>query len=343
MGHEEIQTIVQAVGTGFLTDEFDASKLRYGKIIVMTDADVDGSHIRTLLLTLFYRKMPELVMRGYIYVAQPPLYKISKGKKERYVVSERERLEVIAELGLGTVKLVLSGSGETFEDARLRRLLDAINRVMALQAHMPAEGGVAFNDYLAEASTPDLELPAFWLVGDAGGGFVDTQIQMEARMEELRSRGPLIVYEGPESSCRREDADVEVYALHAGEEIAQELRRLVDFGVQPALFRQHDAPVCEVHDGADVLPQHSLAEAIDTIQRLCEKGLDTQRYKGLGEMDPPQLWESTMDPDRRTLCRVTVNDAQEADRIFTVLMGPNVEPRREFIEKHALEVTNLDY
>ncbi len=343
LDHEEIQTIVAAIGTGFLTDEFDPERLRYGKIIVMTDADVDGSHIRTLLLTLFYRKMPELVLRGHVYVAQPPLFRIVKGKQQRYALTEQDKLNISAELGLGSIELTLRASGERFQGERLRRVLDTVTRIMAHHREMPAEAGIVFTDYLAQASDREPRLPMFWFVRKDGGRFVAAQEEMEAILEELRARGPLTVYEGPESSCRRADADVEVHALHQGVEIAPHLRRLADLGLQPQLFRRHDEPIAEVREGSEVTPQHSLAEAAQAIQKLCEKGLDIQRYKGLGEMNPEQLWESTMDPERRTLCRVTIQDAQEADHIFTVLMGPAVEPRREFIERHALEATNLDY
>lgn len=344
LDHEEIQTIVSAVGTGFLTDEFDPARLRYGKIIVMTDADVDGSHIRTLLLTLFYRKMPELVKRGYIYVAQPPLFLVKKGKEERYVVSEQEKQKTSAEMGIGTIELVLNGGEpKSFQRDNLINLLDVVSRVLAFQRGLPAESGISYSDYLAEASTPDMELPAFWYRKGGESGFVDTPTQMDALLEQWRASGPLNVYEGAESSCSRASADAEVYSLHMGEQIAPHLLELQALGVHSELFRQHDAPVCEVRDKDDVHPMQSLTDAYTSIQKMCEDVCVIQRYKGLGEMEASQLWESTMDPERRTLRRVAIKDAQEADRVFTVLMGPNVEPRREFIEKHALEATNLDY
>jgi len=344
LDHDEIQTIVSAVGTGFLTEEFDEARLRYGKIIVMTDADVDGSHIRTLLLTLFYRKMPELVKRGFIYVAQPPLYLVKKGKTERYVVTEHEKEKVSAEMGIGNIVLTVNGGDpKTFEKDKLIDLMQVISRVLSYQRHLPGEANIKFDDYLAEARTPDMDLPAYWYAKGDESGFVDTQAQMEALLEGWRASGPLNVYEGPESSCTRSQSDVEVYALHMGEQITPRLLDLQSRGIHPELFRRHEQPVCEVRDKDEMKPQHSLSEAYNTIQGMCEDVLTIQRYKGLGEMEASQLWESTMDPERRTLRRVTIKDAQEADHIFTVLMGPNVEPRREFIEKHALEATNLDY
>ncbi len=342
LNHEEIQTIVSAVGTGFLTEEFDASKLRYGKIIVMTDADVDGSHIRTLLLTLFYRKLPELVQRGYVYVAQPPLFKIKKGKQERYALSEADKLRVSAELGLGSVQLVVSESGTVFEGDSLRTVIELMTRLMRHRSDLPAEAGIDYAAYLAQAALPDMELPGFWFQGRGEARFIDTAAQMSSLLESLRGQEPLKVYRGPESECPRDQADVEVFALQVSEDVAAILQELLSLGIAPGLFGEHEAPVCEVRDGSDVHHELSFAAAMRTVERLCEKGLEIQRYKGLGEMDPHQLWESTMDPERRTLCRVTINDAVEADRVFTVLMGPAVEPRREFIERHALEATNLD-
>jgi len=345
LDHEEIQTIVSAIGTGFLTDEFEEDKLRYGKIIVMTDADVDGSHIRTLLLTLFYRKMPELVTRGHVYVAQPPLYRVRKGKTERYAVTEDDRLNLMAELGLGHARLEHRG-GARWTGRELRNLMDVVNKVRALENRMPAEGAVPFVAYLAQATVPDRQLPAYYVVHGGQAVFVDTEAQLDGKLDNLKARKgrELIVYEGPDSPCRRDQADIEVYALHLGVELQALLKQIDGCGV-PVDWPQASGPppwrvfAAEQGEGQ---PAAALFEAIEAIQKSCEKDLDIQRYKGLGEMNPSQLFESTMDPARRTLKRVTVNDLVEADRIFTVLMGPEVEPRREFIEKHALEATNID-
>ena len=344
LDHEEIQTIVSAIGTGFLTDEFETDRLRYGKIIVMTDADVDGSHIRTLLLTLFYRKMPELVMRGHVYVAQPPLYLVKKGKTERYAVTEEEKLNLMAELGLGAARLEHS-SRKTWHGRDLRKLMDLVGRLRGLEGRLPADSGVPFAGYIAEATVPERALPAYYMVQGGKGVFVDTEAQLAAALEELkRSRGrELVVYEGPDSPCRREQADVEVHALHLGTEAQALLQQIDGAGVPLSWTRSVEGESWSLGAG-DSLGQAAatLFEAVDLIQKHCEKDLKIQRYKGLGEMNPSQLFESTMDPARRTLKRVTVSDMVEADKIFTVLMGPEVEPRRAFIEKHALEATNID-
>ncbi|MDO8349272.1 MAG: DNA gyrase subunit B, partial [Planctomycetota bacterium] len=212
LDHEEIQTIVSAIGTGFVMDEFDLAKLRYGKIIVMTDADVDGSHIRTLLLTLFYRKMPELVMRGHIFVAQPPLYRIKKGKIERYAVTEDDRLAIMAELGLGATTLEHGGGGgKKWRGRDLRKLMDMVDKLRGLQKRMPADGAVPFDAYLAAATVPERTLPTYYVVRNKVGKFVDTEAQLTAELDQLKKEmgRELVVYEGPDSPCRRDHADIE--------------------------------------------------------------------------------------------------------------------------------------
>jgi DNA gyrase subunit B len=346
LDHEEIQTIVSAIGTGFLTEAFEPDKLRYGKIIVMTDADVDGSHIRTLLLTLFYRKMPELVMRGHVYVAQPPLYGIKVGKTERFAVTEDEKLTLVAEFGLGSSRLVHQ-SGKEWKGRELRRLMDAIMKLRDLEKRMPADAAVPFAAYLAAATVPERIPPASWLVVDGKGRFVDTEVQLAAEIEALtKQKGrQLVVYEGPDSPCRREQADVEAYPLLLANEVRARMKQIDDLGAPvdwPAAGKPGVWNV--VTNGKDnvAVAADTLFGAVTTLEQNCEKDLPITRYKGLGEMNPSQLFESTMDPARRMLKRVTVSDMVEADRVFTVLMGPEVEPRREFIEKHALEATNVD-
>ncbi|GAB4136138.1 MAG: DNA topoisomerase (ATP-hydrolyzing) subunit B [Planctomycetota bacterium] len=343
LDHDEIQTIVSAVGTGFLTEEFEEDRLRYGKIIIMTDADVDGSHIRTLLLTLFYRKMPELVNRGHVYVAQPPLYRISKGKAMRYAVTEAERARIVAELGLGDAKL-RSANG-VIEGIRLRKLLDVMAGLRGLERRLPIEASVPFGEWLSLATTKEHEPPNYWIVRDGKGRFIDSEVMLEAELEKLRAEfgRDLVVYEGPESDCKKENADVEVYALHAARDAKPMLDDLGDLGFSPGDLPAESGAefVVEVHGTSTAAK--GLLEAVEIVQASCEKEVEIQRYKGLGEMNPSQLFESTMDPARRVLSRVSVNDMVEADRIFTVLMGPDVEPRRQYIERHALEATNLDF
>jgi len=215
------------------------------------------------------------------------------------------------------------------------------------QNRMPADGVVPFLDYLTLATVPDCELPAYYMIKGGAGRFFDTEAHLDAELERLTEQkgAELLIYEGPESEVVRAEAEVEVYALHVGRELQPMLRKLVETGVPiHALARgaDSDPPRWEVHTGHEARPQRSLIEAANAIREACEKAVEIYRYKGLGEMNPSQLFESTMDPARRMLRQVVVSDVQEADRIFTVLMGPEVEPRRAFIERHALEATNID-
>jgi len=349
LNHEEIRTIVTALGTGFLTDEFEEDKLRYGKIIIMTDADVDGSHIRTLLLTLFYRKLPQLVERGYIFVAQPPLFLIKKGKQQRYAIDEKDKAKIVMEMGIGTTKLTvptMSSNGghspRVFEGADLQGLMGVLHDVLGFERRIPTEGGIPFGELLASVTIPGLDLPRYYVIKDGQGHFVDTEAQLEAELEKLSADGPPRVYKGAGSSCTREEADVEVYATHLGSNIGPALQRMIDSDLHPDLFAAREDRSITVECGDETTDCSTLKEAYQIIEGMCEKDLVLQRYKGLGEMNGSQLFESTMDPERRTLYRITVDDVRATDEIFETLMGPNVEPRREFIEKHALEATNLD-
>ncbi|MEY2980945.1 MAG: gyrase subunit [Planctomycetota bacterium] len=345
LDHEEIKTIVSAIGTGFVTEEFDETRLRYNKIIIMTDADVDGSHIRTLLLTLFYRKLPELIARGHIYVAQPPLYLIKKGNRQKYIVSDHQLQAALIEFGLGTTRLAVHRGEEKRELDRpqLEAFVSLLSRIKAFADQLPLEAAVPFHRYLAEATVPNMELPAFWVVVGDEGHFVDTRAMLEAELQKLRGeKSDLKVYEGHGSSCSREAADVEIYTLHQGEHLQPLLQELLSQGFSPDCFVGAADLSFAVDTGKEQETHTQIFDAFESLQSECRKGVSILRYKGLGEMQASQLYESTMDAERRTLYRVTINDAVEADRIFTVLMGPNVEPRREFIEKHALEATNLD-
>lgn len=209
---------------------------------------------------------------------------------------------------------------------------------------MPAENVVPFGDYLAAATVPDCVLPNYYVIFEGEGEFFDNEEQMQSKLESIAATkgSPPVVYEGPESPCSRDDADVQVYSLHLGGELQPMLSRLQSLGLHFDTLRPTEPPPFQVAVKEKRIPAHDLFEAIDAVTDECSSGVEIQRYKGLGEMNPQQLFESTMDPERRTLRRVAVSDMVEADKIFTVLMGPEVEPRRDFIEKHALEATNID-
>ena len=272
--------------------------------------------------------------------------KIKKGKKERYVVSDQEKIDVLAELGLGSIKLKLqlNGSEVVLEEDRLKDLMALVNSIASFERKLPPESGITFENYLAEARAPKMDLPLFWLRHKGQGEFLDTRANLDARLEKIRADADhLVIYEGRESGLVRDEADVEVYTLHVGEKLTPLLLELQNSGLSPDLFNDGGSRKLVVHSGSRELEQANLLNAFRAIQGECEKDVVIQRYKGLGEMNGSQLFESTMDPTKRTLARVSIDDDYETDMIFTVLMGPNVEPRREFIEKHALEATNLDY
>jgi DNA gyrase subunit B len=247
-------------------------------------------------------------------------------------------------MGLGTTTLEYKG-GKQWRGRDLRNLMDKVVKVRDLHKRMPADGHVPFDEYLAAATVPDRELPANFMVLGGKGRFLDTEEQLTAELEKLtQQKGrELVLYEGPDSPCRRESADVEVYVLHLAHEVQTLMRQIDAFGA-PLDWPKSQKGSWRITSGNEAasLSADSLFDAISTIEKTCEKDLVIQRYKGLGEMEAAQLFESTMDPARRTLRRVTVSDMVETDRIFTVLMGQEVEPRREFIEKHALEATNID-
>ena len=333
LGHEEIRALITALGTGIGKEDFDLAKLRYGKIIIMTDADVDGSHIRTLLLTFFYRQMHELVERGHVYIAQPPLYLIKKGKSLRYIRDEKEfRREVMrratedhaVEIGNGSKKVKLEG-GE------LTNFLMALAEYVELFDKLEKRLGDArpVNALLKAELGKKMEL--------------EDKTKLEVVAKELKA-------EGFKSSIKL-DEEHNLYTLAFSSETLAErtidwewlssadYRRLLDLHRR---VRTHDKPPFVISSNGNQLTIEDRRELLEHVMALGKKAFTVTRFKGLGEMNPNQLWETTMDAEKRTLLQVRVEDQVEADSIFTVLMGDAVEPRRQFIEGNALNVKNLD-
>jgi len=350
LSNKEITNLISALGCGIGTDYFDVDKLRYHYIIIMTDADVDGSHIRTLLLTFFYRQMHEVVKGGYMYIAQPPLYKIKKGRREQYLKDEKALAQFLVEGA--THRLILRGESAELVDAdviafvnRLLEFRDTIHRMERLADQRIVEAIVASGG-LTEAN-------------------VDTAEHLQTAIERisgwLKQRHPTVRWIEPVNSTIEdiEDASLQmpngvfrsrvngaIRETHINRELVQlpSLQRLLAIQTEVDAFRGN-APIAVVQpnppDDIVDLFDDPLA-ALDHILELGKKGLSIQRYKGLGEMNPEQLWETTMDPTTRTLLQVRIHDAEEASILFSVLMGDEVEPRREFIEENALNVRNLD-
>ncbi|MFN8011411.1 MAG: DNA topoisomerase (ATP-hydrolyzing) subunit B [Holophagaceae bacterium] len=360
LGHNELRTLIQALGTGIGQEEFKISNLRYHKVVLMTDADVDGSHIRTLLLTFFYRQMPEIVARGHLYIAQPPLFKVKKGKTEKYLKDERALEEFLFQKALDGWSLTLPGGSE-LKGAALVRELKKWGEVQQLYAKLDRRGyarplvdGLLAQGLLDDGRFDSAEALGALAASLAKAGLGTTEIdsteavQIEGetvpathrlKLVRMHLSRPITLWidqqVGHWGEFRRLKALHEDLAAFQGGELR--LRRLKE----AKGAKDEDEGGEGERLSRDMVfrdPEALLATVLEEGQR----GLSIQRYKGLGEMNPEQLWETTMDPERRTLLRVRVDDAVEADEMFTILMGDAVEPRRRFIENNALLAENID-
>ncbi|MCE9594535.1 MAG: DNA topoisomerase (ATP-hydrolyzing) subunit B [Planctomycetes bacterium] len=339
LAHSEIQTIIAALGCG-IAEEFDATKVRYGKVIIMTDADVDGSHIRTLLLTFFFRHMKPLIESGNLYIAQPPLYRVKSKEFERYVPNDAELRKLLVELGAHSISIRDTKSGREWRGAGLAEILDSLRQLedllervipvwtrLAPARLLDAWDGARLPQFWAQVQGKDF----FFVTDEEYANFLELQKVAQRRGEELS------IYTGPEGGGSREAAHVVSSRLPHTEELAAVLTSLEEAGL---VFRGGGA--WTLSRGKSTLDADSLNALAEAVRKSAEGELDIQRYKGLGEMNPEQLWESTMDPTRRKLYQVKMDDEFAADEIFTILMSPGVEPRRDYIERFALEATNLD-
>ncbi|MCG6884169.1 MAG: DNA topoisomerase (ATP-hydrolyzing) subunit B [Silicimonas sp.] len=336
LSSQEIGTLITALGTGIGRDEFDISKLRYHKIIIMTDADVDGAHIRTLLLTFFFRQMPEVIEGGYLYIAQPPLYKVARGKSEVYLKDQAALDDYLIEMGIDGAVLRLA-SGEEIVGQDLLRVVEEARQVRRVLQAFPTH------------YTPTI-LEQAAIAGAFKPGQVDSDLQGTADTVARRLDLVALEYERGWQGRITQDKGIRLArSLRGVEEVRTldgvilrggEARRLG--GYTDALQEVYSKPASLVRKDR-VAPVNGPLDLLATILDEGEKGLSLQRYKGLGEMNPDQLWETTLDPEARTLLQVKVEDLAEADDLFTKLMGDVVEPRREFIQQNALNVENLDF
>ena len=336
LGSQEIGNLVMALGTGIGRDEFDISKLRYHKIIIMTDADVDGAHIRTLLLTFFYRQMPELIEGGYLYIAQPPLYKVARGKSEVYLKDQTALDDYLIQQGIENTHLNLS-SGEVIVGQDLVRVVEEarqLKRVLdAFPTHYPRH-------ILEQAAIAGAFVP----------GAVDDDLQGVA--DKVAARLDLIAleYERGWNGRITQDKGIRLARILRGVEEVRTLDGPMMRSGEARKTGSFTESLQHIYGTPSTLERKDRRQLIqgplDLLKAILdegEKGLSLQRYKGLGEMNPDQLWETTLDPDARTLLQVTIDDMAEADDLFTKLMGDVVEPRREFIQQNALTVENLDF
>ena len=353
----EIRTMITAVGTGIGDGEgegaFNLEGLRYHKIIIMTDADVDGSHIRTLLLTFFYRQMPELIRRGFIYIAQPPLYQIARKKRVEYVDDDARLNKILIELGTDEVRLRNLSNGNELTEKQLAEILELLESLDKYAIALRRHGG-DFATYVEQRHPKTHELPRHLVKVRDGNDESVQYFHSEEDLEEYGSKNPDLRLFGEEESDTslleksknghtRRARHVE---LHESKAIAELLAKLSNKGLSVDHYSAQDKPLFEVIEGAgekeQVKPLFSIPEILGSVKEVGRRGLSIKRFKGLGEMNPKELFETTMNPTRRKLLRVDLTDAIEAEEMFAKLMGEEVEPRRQFIEDNALNVRNLD-
>jgi DNA gyrase subunit B len=380
LSNEEIRTLITALGTGIGDDSFDATKLRYHKVIIMTDADVDGAHIRTLLLTFFYRQMPELVQQGFVYIAQPPLYRVKKGKSIQYLDTEYQRDRLLIDLGVENVEVsVREEDGALMpplSTSQVKQLLDAVLEIQVLRRTIERRGTALAE--LIERRRDDGRLPR--LVREVGGAIEFAFSAAEAEEIDARNAAERVSQNGSTPGDAPPDGDeavaggddveqdmegeevavivpiVEWIELTAVDALEQHLAVLEKLGIDYAHLEKPDRSQLSVLEEENVrrapflvrsketdTPVHSLEEVVARVQEVGLRGVEVTRYKGLGEMNPDQLWDTTMNPQTRRMMRVQLlPGSEEAEQMFTILMGDQVKPRRAFIQAHAPEVRNLD-
>ncbi len=345
----EVGAMVAALGCGIGVENFNLAKLRYHKVIIMTDADVDGSHIRTLLLTFFYRHMPALVENNFIYIAHPPLFKVTRKKVGQYIHSEKEMDEYLMRLGLSDLLIRRVGSEDSYDKEQVEKLMDLIAEVETF-ANSIERKGVPFRDFIG--AKEELRYPQY-------------QVAIGNKYQFVYSEEDLIALKKENEDLQRQTHE-ETLASIPAEEITEEMRqftpkslsfvelfdphrrvllaeKLAAYGLKIDSYLIADGELFEIREeGNKSTTVSTLRELMDAVRSNGRKGVEVQRYKGLGEMNADQLWDTTMNPAVRTLIKVTLPDAIAADRMFSMLMGEEVEPRRAFIEQHALSVKNLD-
>ncbi len=337
LSSQEIGTLITALGTGIGRDDFDLSKLRYHKVIIMTDADVDGAHIRTLLLTFFYRQMKQLVEAGNLFIAQPPLYKVKRGQAERYLKDEKALEDYLIGEGLEDT-LLLTGDGASRGGGDLRDIVETARRLDGILKGLHGRYPRFIVEQAAIAGALNPKVLKDPKQAQAAAAYIAKRLDALSEETERGWHGEAL----PEGGLRfwRELRGVMESHLIDGPFIAsadalkldQYAEHLQENYAKPATLKRKEVS----------LPVHGPSELLDAVMTAGRKGLTLQRYKGLGEMNPDQLWETTLDTESRTILQVKVGELDEADEIFARLMGDVVEPRREFIQANALQVANLD-
>ena len=335
----EIGTLITALGAGIGNQEFDVSKLRYHKVVIMTDADVDGSHIRTLLLTFFFKEMPELIRQGYLYIARPPLYKISKNKEEHYIMDDDELFESLIEYGIKDYSFE-SFDKKIYDSQKLQSLLNDIKNIQGLLKKIPDRYDPKIIEQIAIAQGLDIKnFNNDKKIAQVAADYIAKSLDSISEVYERGWKG-IFDFESGYTFSRKvrgvtEERNVDLSLLQS--QVIETLVKNYD-----EVFRIFEDKGQLYRDSSEPLEINSPSEILDKIVEVGKKGLTMQRYKGLGEMNPDQLWSTTLDPDNRSLMQVTIDDEEITKGWFEDLMGENVAPRREFIESRATNVNNLD-
>ena len=335
----EIGTLITALGAGIGNQEFDVSKLRYHKVVIMTDADVDGSHIRTLLLTFFFKEMPELIRQGYLYIARPPLYKISKNKEEHYIMDDDELFEALIEYGIKDYSFE-SFDKKIYDSQKLQSLLNDIKNIQGLLKKIPDRYDPKIIEQIAIAQGLDIKnFNNDKKIAQVAADYIAKSLDSISEVYERGWKGAFDFESGYIFSRKvrgvTEERNVDLSLLQS--QVIETLVKNYD-----EVFRIFEDKGQLYRDSSEPLEINSPSEILDKIVEVGKKGLTMQRYKGLGEMNPDQLWSTTLDPDNRSLMQVTIDDEEITKGWFEDLMGENVAPRREFIESRATNVNNLD-
>jgi len=340
LSNEEIRTMITALGTG-ISEDFNIEKLRYHKIILMCDADVDGSHIRTLILTLLYRQMPQLVEGGFVYIAQPPLYKVTRGKREEYIQTEKEMNDLILELGTDGIKLTKLEGKRTYTPAQVKEILQALVQLENIAERLKRRG-VDFGAYVEKYDVKKKKMPRYLVkVGIQEEYVFDDKELAEITKNDTETQY-IEIFESEEIEPLQEKLDKMDIFLQDYKRSIEEQVLLAKDKKEKSKPKLDLKPLFIIEDDKTKTELMSVVDILYYVRESAKKGMDTQRYKGLGEMNPQQLWDTTMDPERRTILKVVLEDAVEVDKTFAMLMGDEVEPRRQFIESYAHEVKNLD-
>lgn len=335
-------TLITALGCGIGRDEYNPDKLRYHHIIIMTDADVDGAHIRTLLLTFFYRQMPEIMERGYIYIAQPPLYKVKKGKQERYIKDEEALTEYLTTLALDSAAIHVNESAPAISELALEKIVHQYRTVINTTKRIVRQLPIEISEMMIYGKIVNVD---DYCSADTMKSWADDLLVQINEKEGTGAIYSVDIFQDKEREIFYPSFNVRQHGIDKVYKCGFDLLNSAEFKSIMVLNKTINGLIEEggfVKRGEKVKPVTSFKEALNWLMAESKRGQYIQRYKGLGEMNPDQLWDTTMNPETRRMLQVTIEDGIATDQLFTTLMGDNVEPRRKFIEDNALKVSNLD-